>query len=211
MRTDGDGKSSSSASLMSAACSANVAHPSSSHPGNPPPMSRNFITKPCRSASSNTVLARRSALWKAPRWEQPLPTWKQTPTTFSPKALARANSSGQSPGAAPNLFKSGHCASASSVCTRMLSSDPGNTAASFSNSATLSNTVRCTPAARACSIAEACLHGLANTMRSAMSSPRDNAKSISSGDAQSKPPEPRSLHTLHSVSNTAGCGLHFTA
>mmetsp|Transcript_57736 Transcript_57736/g.175872 ORF Transcript_57736/g.175872 Transcript_57736/m.175872 type:complete len:212 (-) Transcript_57736:79-714(-) len=195
-RRSGEGNSSSNISLMSAAWSAKVAWPAASAPGKPPPMSSRVMAKPWRSASSNTARARRSAPRKAPRCEQPLPTWKETPTTRRPRALACSNNASQLSVAAPNLLESGHWASESSVCTRRSSSASGNSSASLLSSEALSNTRRRTPLARACRTAEVCLHGFAKTTRSpACSSPTAAAtKSISAMLAQSKPPPPRCSH-----------------
>jgi len=157
----GDGKSSCSISRMSAAWSAKLAWPSSSQPGKPPPMSSSFGAKPCCSASSKALRARFSALRKAPTCEQPLPTWKLTPTTFMPRALACASSSAQSSGAQPNLLDSGHWAKESSVCMRSTSSASGQSSRSFRSSALVSKVVRRTPLPRAHVTADACLQGWA--------------------------------------------------
>mmetsp|Transcript_111528 Transcript_111528/g.300866 ORF Transcript_111528/g.300866 Transcript_111528/m.300866 type:complete len:235 (-) Transcript_111528:1468-2172(-) len=210
--TEGSGKRSSNMLLMSAAWSSNVAQPSSSMPGKPPPMSKSLKQKPRRAASSKTTRARCRAPRKAPNSEQPLPTWKLTPTTCNPNSCARSRSDAQSSGAQPNLLESGHCALLSSVCTRRTSSAVGYMSTSLSSSAGLSKTSHRTPIPRANDTADGCLQGLAYTIWSLMSTPSKAATTfISAGLAQSKPPNFRSCHISQRAFTSAELGLHFTA
>mmetsp|Transcript_2351 Transcript_2351/g.6833 ORF Transcript_2351/g.6833 Transcript_2351/m.6833 type:complete len:268 (+) Transcript_2351:1240-2043(+) len=183
-------------------------------PGKPPPMSKTVILKPySASAKSNKSRAslRASAYRLASR--QPLPTWKETPTTSMPWALAAERSALHRLLGAPYLDERRHWLPESSVMIRRMSCIFVLTEAHFFTSATLSYVIMVTPRQTASMMCDLALVGLAKIISGDLGA-LGNACSLASSwtnrisflDAQSK------LHPrVNNVCTITLSGLHLTA
>mmetsp|Transcript_45616 Transcript_45616/g.116706 ORF Transcript_45616/g.116706 Transcript_45616/m.116706 type:complete len:210 (+) Transcript_45616:730-1359(+) len=201
------GKCTSSAALTASGTPSMSTVPSSrSSAFMPPPMSRMVMSKPRAAAMSNTMRERSMASAKEAGFLLPLPTWKATPTTDSPREAAwSSRAAASSMVSTPYLLPRPQRASGSSARMRSRRRVSGECSAVLISSLALSNTETETPRAAAWRMSRGSLQQLANTMRSG-TTPSPSTRSTSPRLAQSKP----APHAA-SAESSPGLWLHFTA
>mmetsp|Transcript_23948 Transcript_23948/g.52407 ORF Transcript_23948/g.52407 Transcript_23948/m.52407 type:complete len:243 (+) Transcript_23948:547-1275(+) len=200
------GKSSSSAVLMVEEMSPNMTLPCSSKwPVKPPPMSSSSMWKPMSSARSKMWRAVAMAPLNTAMFLAPEPTWKETPTTCSPRFLACCRRAGASSGLAPYLRPSFTMASGSSARMRSTQRNLGFSSAILSSSLSVSKVVYSMWFSAAYMMSCLRLQGCAKMMR-LVGMPSDSTDATSDLLAQSKP-APIAI----SRRSSAGSGLHLTA